>query len=596
MKKYFVIFLIIIFVLAYSISAQSKIHKEIEELFGDNEEVEVIIVLYDDYNVLQEYGISNYEYKDDFEMKKMMIGKQQESVFKDLNLKKKDKELSAQNIDYDFDLTNTYATVNGFAGKLKKSSFQKLRNNPRVLKIEKSLPVKVVLDTSKEQVNASNTWRLIYNNLNITGKGESVCILDSGVDYTHPSLGGCTSESFINGTCSKVIAGNNYCPTDDCNSQNSTPLDNNGHGTPVAGIVASTNNTFRGIAPDSTIVAIKVLDSSGGGTTANAVAGIDWCVNNASRFNISVISMSFGTTVLFSSHCDSSSSSFTNAIANAIKKNISVIAATGNEFNISKIVLPACITNVTAVGSVTDADAISSFSNRNSITDLFAPGESITSTQLGGGFVSQSGTSTSTPHVAAAFALLRQYRRLEQNIILTPAQIQDALNDTGKQINDTSGSGFFFSRINVYAALLSLDIIAPNITFVNPTPTNNTKTSNNSLFINITSNEVLNVALLEFNGTNETMQGSGLNWFKNKTVSSNQNATYTYKVLGNDSSGNVAVTEFRVFISNNTPPSISAFAPADLSFGLVEENSNFFFNITAFDLENDSLTDRKSVV
>src|SRR3989338_526222 len=120
------IFLVFVIATAYSVSVQSQVNSEMQELFGDNEEIEVIVVLKDDYDVLQEYGISNYKDKDDFEMKKMMIKEQQENVLGSLKTKKKDKEVSTQNIeDYDFELTNTYTTVNGFAGKLKKSSYEK---------------------------------------------------------------------------------------------------------------------------------------------------------------------------------------------------------------------------------------------------------------------------------------------------------------------------------------------------------------------------------------------------------------------------------------------------------------------------------------
>ena len=377
-KGLLVLLVLIIFVLAYSIGVQSKIHKEIEELFGNEEEVKVIVVLYDDYNVLQEYGISNYDYKDDFEMKKMMISKQQESVFKDLTLKKKDKELSTQaDEDYDFELTNTYATVNGFAGKLKKSSYQKLRNNPRVLKIIKSGTKSLVLDASVPQVNATNVWRLIYNGINITGKGESVCVIDSGIDYTQPSLGGCTSDTFLAGTCSKVIAGHDFKNNDN------NPIDDQGHGTHVSGIIASANETFRGVAPDATLVAIKVCDDTSGGNCADSdvVAGIDWCVNNASKYNISVISMSLGGGS-FTTYCDdeSSESAFKTAIDSAVARNISVVVATGNSESTTAIASPACIRNATAVGSLTKSDSISSFSNRNNITDLLAPGSSIKST------------------------------------------------------------------------------------------------------------------------------------------------------------------------------------------------------------------------
>src|SRR3989338_497405 len=104
MKRGLLAFLLLVIVLAYSLAANSKSHKEIEDLFGNEEEVEVIVVLYDDYSALSAYGISDYEYKDDFEMKKMMISEQQEDVLKDLKLKKKDDEFSIQNEDYDLEL------------------------------------------------------------------------------------------------------------------------------------------------------------------------------------------------------------------------------------------------------------------------------------------------------------------------------------------------------------------------------------------------------------------------------------------------------------------------------------------------------------
>ena len=198
MKSVLMVFLAFVIAAAYSVSVQSQVNSELQELFGDNEEANVIVVLKDDYDVLQEYGISNYKDKDDFEMKKRMINKQQEHVLKDLKLKKKNKGLSAQaDEEHDFELTNTYTTVNGFAGKLKKSSYQKLINNPKVLKVIKSGTKSLVLDASVPQVNTTNAWKLVYNSANVTGKGESVCIIDSGIDYTHPNLGNCTTAGFL---------------------------------------------------------------------------------------------------------------------------------------------------------------------------------------------------------------------------------------------------------------------------------------------------------------------------------------------------------------------------------------------------------------
>src|SRR3989344_8022045 len=203
MKRIWVLVFLVLAALLYPVIVHSKDHSEINELFGDEGEIEVIVVLKDDYNVL---GYAASSYKDDFEKKKMMISEQQENVLEDLEIKDKDADFSTQaNEDYDFDLTNTYSTVNGFAAKLKKSSYEKLKNNPNVLSIEKSQAIKISLINSAGIINATRAWGLVYNGTNITGKGQSVCVIDTGVDYTHPALGNCSSNSFMNGTCSKVI-------------------------------------------------------------------------------------------------------------------------------------------------------------------------------------------------------------------------------------------------------------------------------------------------------------------------------------------------------------------------------------------------------
>src|SRR3989344_6619630 len=162
MKRTWVLAFLVLVILLYPHIVQSEDNSEITELFGDDEEVEVIVVLKDDYNVLGAYSASKY--KDDFEKKKMMISEQQEEVLEDLEIKDKNDGISVQSDeDYDFDLTNTYSTVNGFAGKLKKSSYEKLKNDSRVERIYKQKQVSILLNNSAGIINVTNTWALVYN-------------------------------------------------------------------------------------------------------------------------------------------------------------------------------------------------------------------------------------------------------------------------------------------------------------------------------------------------------------------------------------------------------------------------------------------------
>lgn len=487
----------------------------------------------------------------------------------------------------DISAKHAFSSFDGFTATVSKAQYDRLRSDLNLEVFEEKI-YHVMLDGSAPIINSTLVPGLIYNGSNVTGNTVSVCVLDTGISYSHAALGGCTTAQFTAGTCSKVPGGYDYINADN------DPYDDHGHGSHVAGIIASTDSTYRGIAPNASIIAIKVCNSGGSCGTNAIVSGIDWCVNNASRFNISVISMSLGSADLYSSWCDGSSS-FRRPIDDAVARNISVVVAAGNDGSTTGISDPACVKNAIAVGSTTKADAFSSFTNRNNITDLLAPGSSITSVDYQGGFTSMDGTSMATPHVSGAIALLAQYQKLVvPNTNLSPSAAFLTLNTTGVNLTDTGGSGIQFARISVYRALLSLDITAPNLTIVAPTLANNSNVNLSAgIYVNITSNEVLQNASLEWSNFTHIINysmiqnGSALYWVRNHSSSSS--GVITYRVWGNDSAGLWGVTETRTVQVNNTAPRINTFLPANINHN-VTEPANQTFNITSADTENDAMT------
>jgi hypothetical protein len=354
-------------------------------------------------------------------------------------------------------VTHQFIYSNAFSAELTVEEIEQLINDDRVDYVYYDYPVSAFLQQSVPLINATSTWGLQVNNINLTGAGQAVCVIDTGVDYTHPDLGGCLGEG-----C-KVLGGYDFV------NDNADPMDDHytsssshSHGTHVAGIVAA-NGGRMGVASEANIIAIKALNYEGSGYLTHISAGMDWCINHSEDYNISVISMSLGGDPIYTTYCNNDL--LAGKVTDAFNKNISVVIATGNSGLPNNISAPSCIQKAIRIGSTDKSDVLSSFSNRWGLDLLFAPGSSISSTlwlNAGrGDYGFKSGTSMATPHAAGAIAIINQYLTL-RNKTMTPQQIQNVLFDTGTVF---SADGRDYSRIDVYSAILTLELLFSTFKF-----------------------------------------------------------------------------------------------------------------------------------
>ncbi|MEU1664418.1 S8 family serine peptidase [Streptomyces sparsogenes] len=226
------------------------------------------------------------------------------------------------------------------------------------------------------------------------GEGVTAYVIDTGVRISHKDFGGRATSGF------------------DAIDNDDDADDGNGHGTHVAGTIAGTEH---GVAKKAKIVAVRVLDDQGSGTTEQVVAGIDWVTEN--HQGPSVANMSLGGTV---------DEALDAAVQKAIDSGVTFGVAAGNESADASQGSPARVKDAITVASSTDADEQSDFSNYGDIVDIYAPGSDITSDWNTGDDATNtiSGTSMATPHVVGAAAV---YLGGHQDA--TPADVAKALTE-----------------------------------------------------------------------------------------------------------------------------------------------------------------------
>lgn len=558
-----------------------------EELFEHKDEVQVIVFLKGDPAPDLSSVQTMQEKKELLEERKEEVQKMQAKAFDVLDIPpESDKSMSTSeedmSLEEDIVVEHSFSVFNGFVANVTEEGLEKLVDSELVEQVYEVKPIELLLTGSVPLINANDVWNFSVTGYNITGENEAVCVIDTGVNYSHQVFGACSNDTFLAGNCTKVISGYDY------GNDDTDPMDHNSHGTHVAGITASNDSTYKGVAIGAKIVALKVFTDAGAGSTAAAISAIDWCVSNSSRFNISVITMSLAVTtgsgaeIFHASSCDTADmSGLARTASQAAASGIFVSAAAGNTGNSSGITSPACGENVTSVGSVTKSDAISGY-NAAVILDLLAPGSSITSAILSG-FGSKSGTSMATPHVAGAAAVLTQYWKKVYGITPKPDEITWRLKVRGVKINDTRNS-IIFPRVDVLAAL------QPIINFTPTSIANASAVRNVSVLINMTSDANLSGGVLEWSYNN----GSRMNYTMTKfngtyfhvTITHLSSGTDTYLVYGNDSINTIGTSAVRTLIIDTQAPLVIITNPANgSSFAGVVQS----FNATVAESTSDAV-------
>jgi subtilisin family serine protease len=308
---------------------------------------------------------------------------------------------------------------------------------------------------------------IVRQNLGITGAGVTVAVLDSGIDTDHPDLAGrIVAEQCFNKS--------ETCPPDDT-SIGASAEDENGHGTHVAGIIASQGSqSALGIAPGVNLVALRVLDNGGSGYTSDVLAGIDWIRANQAALDVKIINLSLGGGS-YTGVCDDDDALtelYAAAVTQARQAGITLFAAAGNSGDANNLLAPACISGVVAVGNVyhtalsqaiwpscidnaAEPGQIACSSNSSPKLALLAPGTGIAASALGGGERVESGTSMSTPHAAAVAAMM-----LQTSPGLTPEAIEVTLTETGVPVTDPR-NGYVVPYIDALAAVSAVSTDLP---------------------------------------------------------------------------------------------------------------------------------------
>ncbi|MEU1217790.1 S8 family peptidase [Streptomyces microflavus] len=324
----------------------------------------------------------------------------------------------------------TYTTLALVTLRVDQTGLTKLESQPGVISVTEDVPVKTTLNESTVKIGSDKA-----NAAGKTGAGVSIAVLDTGVEKGHSFLGGRVKQEACysvtdasygatslcpDGTQAQVGAGSADTATGPC-SLLGTQCD---HGTHVAGIAAGNGTGIsgaptRGVAPGADIIAVQVFSKFD--SDAYCGAGKSPCVLSFTSSQIKglekVHALKKAGTSIVAANLSLGGGHWTSACAadprkmiidNLLTEGVATVVAAGNNGYTDAVSAPGCVSSAITVGSTTDDDQLSTFTNRGPLLDLLAPGTSIVSSVPGNAYGSKNGTSMAAPHVTGALAVLGQ--------------------------------------------------------------------------------------------------------------------------------------------------------------------------------------------